>query len=147
METIPLVMRTIGTLMQQRHAAELSFSQFRAMMIVHEHAGASLSLLADLLGLTLSATSKLIDGLVERGFVSRDVPSEDRRRVTLTLTSAGDTLLKSLREEEAHLLGERLINLTDEECRLIAESMSLLSLLFSGHGPSPQPHCRNGETS
>ena len=76
MSTIPLVMRSIGMIMHQRHGAEISFAQFRAMIIVHHHSGASLSLVADHLGTTLSSASKCIDALVERQLISAIPPQK-----------------------------------------------------------------------
>ena len=132
MGTIPLVMRSIGMIMHQRHAAELSFPQFRALMIVNHHAGASLSLVADHLGSTLSSASKCIDGLVERQLISRDIPSEDRRRIMLNITPRGEAILQDFKQEEAQLLAEKLADLSEDQCRMINEVMRLLAARCAG---------------
>ena len=41
------------------------------------------------LGVTKQAASQLIDTLVLRGYLTRDVNPEDRRRMTVTLTERG----------------------------------------------------------
>jgi DNA-binding MarR family transcriptional regulator len=58
----------------------LSVPQFRALGFVHRHAGSSLSEVADHIGLTLPAMSRLIDGLVELQLMRRQSQSADRRR-------------------------------------------------------------------
>lgn len=132
LDTIPLIMRTIGDIMHQRHAAELSFSQFRAMMLIKEHPGASLSRIAELLGASLSAASKLIDSLVERGYLSRQVLPEDRRRMALTLTDGGEAKLQALKQESLSILSEKLVGLSDDECRDIIRVMGRLAAAMAG---------------
>src|SRR5215472_3469611 len=89
METVPLVMRTLRTEMRRRRPADLSVPQFRALAFVRRHPGASLSEVAEHLGLTLPATSTLIDHLVARELVRRAPNPDNRRRLVLTLTADG----------------------------------------------------------
>ena len=81
LEVVPLVMRTIRTEMRGHRGADLSVPQFRTLVFLGNHGGASLSDLADFIGLTLPSVSKLIDGLVTRKLVARKVCTNDRRRV------------------------------------------------------------------
>src|ERR1700742_1035432 len=50
---------------------------------------APLSVLIEELGVSTQAAGQLIDTLVLRGYLSRDVDEEDRRRLTVTLTERG----------------------------------------------------------
>ena len=45
----------------------------RTLFILQHHTGVSLSVVADHLVLTLPSASKLVDGLVKRGFVMREM--------------------------------------------------------------------------
>src|SRR5690348_2467081 len=93
METVPLVMRAIRAEMRRRRPADLSVPQFRALGFVRRNPGASLSEVAAHLGLTLPATSALIDLLVARELIVRALNPNNRRRVTLTLTPLGASTL------------------------------------------------------
>jgi DNA-binding MarR family transcriptional regulator len=84
LETVPLVMRTVRAEMRRHRAADLSVPQFRTLTFLSRQAGASLSQVAEHIGLTLPSMSSLVEGLVERKLILRNTHSVDRRRVTLT---------------------------------------------------------------
>lgn len=134
METIPLVMRTIGGEMHRRHAGELPMQQFRALMFLKHHEGASLSLVAKHRGSSISATSKLIDGLVERNYLTREVALEDRRRIVLSLTQSGAATLESVRREGLGYLAEMLTMLSANERATVTRAMELLRSVFAPAG-------------
>jgi len=138
--TLPLIMRSNGTKIDKMGLLKLSKPQFQALMFVSHHNGASLSSVAEHLGTTLSSNSKLIDGLVEHGFIIREASTEDRRRVTLAITGAGEEALDAMHQLIINLTAERLSRLSEEECSLITEAMELLQKVFF------QPHISGTET-
>ena len=81
LEAVPLVMLAIRTEMRRHRGSDLSVPQFRVLVYLNRHAGASLSDIAEHMGLTLPSMSKMIDGLVLRGLVLRRTNPADRRRV------------------------------------------------------------------
>jgi DNA-binding MarR family transcriptional regulator len=54
-------------------------------------AGAPLSALITQMGMSKQAAGQLIDTMVTRGYLDRTVDTEDRRRLTVTLTERGRT--------------------------------------------------------
>lgn len=71
---------------------ELSFTQLRALHVLAERAGeqaVSVKALGDALGLSLPAVSRAVDGLVERGLVTRSECREDRRIRHVAITGDG----------------------------------------------------------
>ena len=54
------------------------------------------SALAGFAGASASAMTRLVDGLVKRGWASRERAEEDRRRVVVTLTDEGETEARRL---------------------------------------------------
>src|SRR3982750_2274496 len=68
----PRVMRAVRMAIADLDAPALTIPQFRALQFIAMHEGASLSVTAEFLGLTLPSTSKLIDQLVRRGMLARD---------------------------------------------------------------------------
>lgn len=130
LEAVPAVMRVVRTEMRRHTTLDLSVPQFRALGFVHRHPGASLSDLADHIGLTLPTMSKMVDGLVERKLMKRQMHASDRRRVTLELTARGNTLWQSAREATQAALAERLALLADQERATIVQAMQILQPLF-----------------
>jgi MarR family transcriptional regulator, organic hydroperoxide resistance regulator len=80
----------------------------RAMGVLRKRPGITLSDLSRHLALTLSATSRLIDGLVSRGFVAREIPARNRRTVSLHLTPAGAQVHAHARAEAQRELARLL---------------------------------------
>src|SRR6266536_982420 len=89
LEVVPLIMRYIRIEMRRSRGSDLTVPQFRTLAFLTTNEGASLSSLADHIGLTLPSASKLVDGLVERKLVQRKTCPDDRRRMTLLLTGSG----------------------------------------------------------
>jgi DNA-binding MarR family transcriptional regulator len=61
------------------------------------HWGGSASEMIDGLGVTKQAASQLIDTLVLRGYLVREVNSQDRRRMTIELTERGQAAAAAVR--------------------------------------------------
>ncbi len=130
LEVVPAVMGAIRVEMRSRRRADLSVVQFRALVYLKLNPGASLSALAEYLGLTLPSVSQMVDGLVKKGVVTRMDSSSDRRRLVLTLTPQGKSLLeKSLSGTQAHLT-ETLNRLNAEDIEAVHQAMLLLEALF-----------------
>lgn len=138
LEVMPLIMRAIRTQMRRQRAPELSLPQFRALAFINRHPGVSLSDVAEHIGLTLPSMSKLIDGLVARQLVSREISPDDRRYVTLALTESGQTTLQSTRAATQAHLAQLLAALPDSERVTIVQAMLALCPIFTpGHELEP----------
>jgi DNA-binding MarR family transcriptional regulator len=130
LETVPLVMRAIRAEMRSHRAPDLSVPQFRVLIFLNRHEGASLSDVAGHVGLTLPSMSRMIDGLVARNLVTRQTDPDDRRRVALTLTTLGRTGMQSAyASTEAHL-AERLVALPAPDRATIVKAMQALDSTF-----------------
>ena len=135
MDTVMLVMRAIRKQIRSACSVDLSMPQFRALAFLNRRTGASLSDVAEHVGLALPSASKLIDGLVARGLVSREIDPADRRRVILALTEAGQSELGMAREVTERHLAERLAGLTTSERVTVERAMQLLRVLFAPAEP------------
>ena len=71
----------------------LGFTQLAALYALADSGTMTVVDLADTLGRSQSATSRLADGLVQRQLIERSQDVEDRRQRTLTLTGRGQALL------------------------------------------------------
>jgi DNA-binding MarR family transcriptional regulator len=130
LETVPMVMLAIRTEMRSHRGSDLSVPQFRVLVYLHRHEGASLSDIAEHMGLTLPSMSKMIDGLVVRQLVTRRMDPGDRRRVTLAPTALGRTAMQSAYKATESRLAERLAALPASERRTILKAMQVLESIF-----------------
>jgi DNA-binding MarR family transcriptional regulator len=71
----------------------LGFTQLAALYALADSGTMTVADLADCLGRSQSAASRLADGLCQRQLIERSQDSEDRRQRTLTLTGRGQALL------------------------------------------------------
>jgi DNA-binding MarR family transcriptional regulator len=134
LEVAPLVMRTVRTHMRGHRAVDLSVPQFRALGYVHRHPGVSLSDLANHIGLTLPAASRLVNGLVSRQYMLRQPAAADRRSVDLTVSAKGRAMLDlTWQATHAHLTAV-LQPLSAGERETLAHALETLRALFSARG-------------
>jgi DNA-binding MarR family transcriptional regulator len=74
----------------------LGFTQLAALYVLADAGTTTVADLADALGRSPSATSRLVDGLVRRQLLERRAEVEDRRQRTLWLTAQGQALLATV---------------------------------------------------
>jgi DNA-binding MarR family transcriptional regulator len=146
MEHIPPVMRLIRLKMRRHGAPDLSIPQFRALAFLSHHPGASLSDVAEHLGVTLPTASTIADRLVRHGLVTRALHPHERRRLTLNLTGRGSQILQQARDATRLCMAGMLADLTPDQLRIIADGVTLLAETLGraspekdGHGRSPSP--------
>jgi len=145
-EAVPLVMRTIRTEANRRVPLDVSLPQLRALACLQNHAGISLCLLAEQLGLLPSSASKVVDQLVTRGLVTRQDDPADRRRAILTMTADGQTTLYSARQAILPYLAERFSALSASERSVLTDAMRLLQKLFAPDRNAPSDSFSETET-
>jgi DNA-binding MarR family transcriptional regulator len=106
---------------------DLSFTQIKALCALesdpHEH---SVKALADRLGVSLAAMSRSVDGLFERGLLSREEDPSDRRMKRLRLTAEGTRVPKLLNEARLSALSDLIGSLVDEEAEALQEALTLI---------------------
>ena len=130
LDSVPPVMRVIRNEMRRQSKPELSVPQFRVLSYLNRNPGASLSAVADHIGLTRPAMSILVDGLVNRKLVTRETDPNDRRRLTLALTRAGLTRYAEARQRTQAQLATRLATLSPAERETLAATLRQLHGLF-----------------
>ena len=131
LDNVPLAMRTIRTQLRKNGAIEISIPQFRTLVFINRRSGASLSDAAEHMGLTLPSMSAMIDGLVSRNLVIRRTDSQDRRRMTLTLTERGRTTLQKAKESTLAYLSELLKSTPAADRAVLMKGMQILKSIFA----------------
>lgn len=114
MEVVPPIMRAIRGEMRQQGRPELTVPQLRTLLFLSRRKAASLSQVAEHIGIMLPSASRLVDGLVDRGLVRRAPSREDRRRVVLDATARGLRLTEAVRRGAQARMADRLAALSPE---------------------------------
>ena len=135
LEVVPMMMRVIRAKVRAHSSPELSVPQFRALAFLGRNEGAMLGDVASFLVLTLSAASKLVDGLVTAGLVARESDPLDRRKIVLKLTPSGERKFAAVREATADFLTERVAEVSADERACITAAMRTLRGLFTDEPP------------
>jgi DNA-binding MarR family transcriptional regulator len=107
----------------------LSFSQLKALQYLSTVEAPELSLkqLGDQLGLSLPAVSRAVDGLVQRGLVTRTEDVEDRRVKRVRPTAEADALIGRLIDVRFAKLGTFVETLSPRERKKLADALAVLS--------------------
>src|SRR3954462_10753365 len=74
----------------------LGFTQLAALYVLADGSTTTIGELAEALGRSPSATSRLVDGLVRRRLVERREEPEDRRQRSISLTQRGQAILRAV---------------------------------------------------
>jgi DNA-binding MarR family transcriptional regulator len=130
LETVPAVMRFIRAQMRRHRGSDLSVAQFRTLGFLSRSQGASLSALGEFLGLSLPATSRLVQGLVGKKFLVRRIPPRNRRCVALFLSTRGRRTISAARQATERRLAEVVASLRDSERLAIQHGLQILREKF-----------------
>jgi DNA-binding MarR family transcriptional regulator len=119
----------------------VSMAQVHIMYTLQRTGEMTMSHLADVLNVSLSNATGLIDRLEERGFIQRDRVPTDRRIVLVRLTLSGETLLGEVDALSDELLRSVLGRLSVSQLRGVGHAMSALrEAVDSTVGPIPDRH-------
>ena len=113
-EVFAAVNRNVGSELLQ---LDLPMGQFKAMATVTMYGPQPVGELGRRLGISEPAASLLVGKLEERGLAERVRDKQDRRRILVTATGAGEELAARLREGREEQVEQWLAALTDDELR------------------------------
>ena len=105
----------------------LGFTQLAALYVLADTGTTTIADLADALGRSQSATSRLVEGLVKRGFAERRAETDDRRQRTVWLTPSGQALLAQVDRARADQFLAVVRPLPAAERTLIAMGVAALA--------------------
>ena len=93
----------------------MSFTQMKMLFLLEDGREHSLTELAGHLSLSLPAASRAVDGLIQRGFVTRRESVEDRRSRLIALSDPGREALGRMIRARLETLDEFVADLTPQE--------------------------------
>lgn len=105
----------------RRKGVDMTSVQFAALHTIHGHPGIDQATLAQLIAYDRATIGGVVDRLVRKGWVTREVNKDDRRARRLSLTHEGITTLADVSPVIETLQTDILAALTPEErARFIA---------------------------
>ncbi len=105
----------------------LGFTQLAALYVLAEGATTTIADLADSIGRSPSATSRLVDGLVKRRLVERRREEDDHRQRSVWLTARGRAVLRMVDRARAEQFLSAVRPLPRGERALIAMGVAALA--------------------
>ncbi len=112
-------------------------TRLAALAALSRHGPVRAGDLASTLGITPASTTRLVDVLVESGWVGRSRDPGDQRASLLALTDAGTARLEALRTEGAATLAHEIERLSTEERAALADALPVLRLLADRYLDAP----------
>ena len=138
MNAIRRILRALRLAARQTQTSSgVSAAQLFVLRALAARDSASLSELAESTMTDRSSVAAVVDRLLDGGFVKRETSREDRRRASITITSAGRAMLKRAPKPPTALLMAGLEGLSPSRLHALAGGLSALSREMGlEHGPA-----------
>ncbi len=127
----------------------VSMAQLHVLHLVESHGDMPMSRLAEMLDVSLSNATGLIDRVVERGFVERIRVPTDRRMVVVRLTPAGHQMLDEIEVVREQILRRVLDQLDPTQLAGVASAMvdlrDAVAAILTGPGSEGHQHAHTAQ--
>lgn len=118
--------RLLRLLRREDDSSGLSAPRLSALSVLVFAGPQSLAELAAAEQVRPPTMSRVVDGLVEAGLVTREIKVGDRRSVRIAATDEGKRLLEAGRERRVRALTSRLTRLAESERRALTRGVEIL---------------------
>lgn len=142
----PVLLRLARELRRETEQLGVTGRQVTLLWLVKRSPGLTLRALAEEEGISPPALSGHVDRLESAGLLVRVRSEVDRRRVGLTLTPAGERLLRRVRERRTSWLADRLGVLEEGELAAVEAAVEPLLKLIGSPDHEMRPAGREGRT-
>src|SRR5438093_7455330 len=130
----PVLLQLNRQLRREIHSLGVTGGQVSLLVQIKYHPGIGIRELATLERISVPGMSKFISRLEEAGLVQRAPVEGDQRRVGLTLTAAGQKVLRSVKSKRTAWLSARLRELDPDELEAIDTAIQPLAHLLGEDG-------------
>ncbi|MGO9432810.1 MAG: MarR family winged helix-turn-helix transcriptional regulator [Terracidiphilus sp.] len=130
-----------GGLLRQVAGSRLSFSQLKLLQLLSVAKTQTIGELAAFLGVSNAAASKMVEKLVQQGFLLRAVGENDRRAAHVSLTSRSRRLLADYDEKRREKLAKVFLGCSATELQKLAKLMDQVTAAIVNHSAKPEEIC------
>ena len=113
--------------MQTFEDFDYSLPQMATLLLLDDEGELTIKRVTELLGRSISATSRLLDQLVVRGMISRREDERDRRTKRVAITEQGRALIMTLEQRRADAQIAVMEYLSAEEQAEVTRAMVMLA--------------------
>lgn len=96
----------------------VTHSQLLVLFVIEEHRNIGIKEISKILNVSSSAATQIVDGLVESGYVVRNVSLADRRALRIGISPVGRTRIVALKKKYMGTIAALFNALSDEELKL-----------------------------
>jgi DNA-binding MarR family transcriptional regulator len=128
----PVLLKLARELRREIHSLGVTGGQVSLLVQIKYAPGIGVRELAARERISVPGMSKFVSRLEEAGLVQRAPVGGDRRRVGLTLTTAGQRVLRSVRSKRTAWLAARLRTLNDHQLAALDAAIEPLTALLGG---------------
>jgi DNA-binding MarR family transcriptional regulator len=106
---------------------DINKTQTNILMLVNEHSEKTMTEISLMTGLEKSSFTRSVDYLVKNGFITRNSPENDRRKVKLSLTNKGKKAAKLIKNDFDIYLDSLISDFSEKEKNEFFESLATIS--------------------
>lgn len=128
-EVVPRAMWTIRAGIRETVGENFAMPQFRVLTHLRQRSCTN-GELAELIGVSVPAMSRIVDGLVESDFVVRVPQEHDRRQVKLELNLEGRRKFRRIQKHVHHVFVKRFMALEADKRKDLLGGLNVLQELF-----------------
>jgi len=115
---------------QIRTLCNISLAEYQSIIKINITERMTCNILSKKMGLSPSRGSRIIDGLVRKGYLLRISNPEDRRSFVLSLSSKGAKIKDDIERERNNCENRIREKLSTKEVNLIKEGLELVTKIF-----------------
>jgi len=123
------IMRLARRLRAQRADGEVADNQRSVLFFLNDNGAQSLGAAAEHDMISPPSMNRIVNALVERGYVTRVTNVEDARKVSIEITDTGRSFVKETRRKRDAWFASRLAKLTPEERAILDRAAPVLRKL------------------
>ena len=112
---------------------DISAIQFATLFLLAGEEELTIKRVAELIGRSVSATSRMLDQLVTYGLISRYEDERDRRTKRVSLSKSGQDFVQEIEQKRAEAQITVMAYLSPEEKTIVEQAMQLLATAARRH--------------
>lgn len=137
-DIIPKLMQLLRVEMRKGRGDYLTVPQFRVLASISRGINQN-KLLAERLGVSEAAMSRMIDVLVNENLIKKGIDADDRRHMKLSLTSEGNKIFKAIKGEARLRLKDKVGAISNHDVELIIVGLETLQKNISALNMTNMP--------
>ncbi|MGI6570000.1 MAG: MarR family winged helix-turn-helix transcriptional regulator [Caldicoprobacterales bacterium] len=126
-----LVIEKVIKQLEQTYKSDLTYSEFFAISAVNYLGDMKMTDFADIFGIQKQQATRLINKLVEKGFIKRVYDDSDRRVVMISLTSQAKSYLEEYVAKSIKQIEKSLSGFSDSELQKLQRTMETMSQMLA----------------